>query len=130
MDTHPHVLVPDLIELGLGNVFGLAFIGHKPSVRDTVMFIRPGDDALLVNLVGPPAERGHPVFNCSDREVVFLPAVDQGFNVLSLDGSGLHLPVAHAVQFVGHQRQHAFSIPLRGIAAFPAVPAQLFQCMV
>ena len=34
------------------------------------------------------------------------------------------------MQLVGDECQHAFSVPLRGIAAFPAVPAQLFQSVV
>ena len=34
------------------------------------------------------------------------------------------------MQFVGNQREGTFSIALCGIAAFFAVPAQLFQCEV
>ena len=50
--------------------------------------------------------------------------------MLGLEGSGLYLSIAHRMQLVGHQRQHAFSISLRGIATFPALFAELFQFMV
>ena len=128
--THAHVLIPDLVELFLGDVFGLALIGDETPVRDAIEFIGSGDDILLVDLVGPPSQCGHPVFDRPDRELLSLPVLHQGLDVLGLQGSGLHLAIAHAVQFVGDQRQHAFPVALRGVAALPAVSAELFQLVI
>ena len=42
----------------------------------------------------------------------------------------LHLSVAHDTQLICDQGQDPLSIPLRGIAAFAAVPADLFELVV
>ena len=94
------------------------------------MFIRFGNDVQLIDLFGPPAKRSHAVLNRPDREILLLPVLDQGLDVLGLQGPRPHPAIAHCMQLVGRKGQYPFPVPLRGIAAFPTVPAQLLQIVV
>ena len=83
-EAHPDVLVLDLAELGFGEIFGFGFIRDETPVRNAVMCIRSCNDVLLVDLGGPPAQRGHTIFYGPDREILLLPVLDQGLDVLGL----------------------------------------------
>ena len=82
--THPDVFVLDLAELLLGDVPGLALVGHKAPIRNAVMFIGSCDYVLFVDLYGPPSYCGHAVLDRPDREGPFLPLLYQGLDVLRL----------------------------------------------
>ena len=84
LQAHAHVLVFYFVELLLGDVPGLALVGHKAPIRNAVVFIRFCNDILLVDLYGPPSYCGHAVLDRSDREGPFLPLLYQGLDVLRL----------------------------------------------
>ena len=73
LQAHPHVFVFYLVKLVVCEVLGFILVGHKASVRDAVILVGSCNDILLVDLVGPPSDRGHPIFDRSDREAFYLP---------------------------------------------------------
>ena len=85
LQAHAHVLVLYLTELFFCDVLGFALVGNESPVRNTVMFVRVGNDISLVDLRGPPSDRCHPVLDRTCREVLVLPMMDQGLDVLRLE---------------------------------------------
>ena len=58
------------------------------------------------------------------------PVLDQGLDVFRFQGPSRHAPIAQRMELVGHQGQHALAFDLGGIAAFPALAAELFELVV
>ena len=56
--------------------------------------------------------------------------LEQGLDVFRFQGLSAHPPIAQLMELVGHQGEHVLALGLGGVAAFPALAAQLFQLVV
>jgi hypothetical protein len=104
--------------------------GLARALADAVVAVVARDDVLLANLLGPPAQFGHPVLDGAHRQALSLPSLHQPFHVLGLQACCSHVPVAEFLKLACHQVEHALAIALRRIAAVAVAPAQLFQLVV
>jgi hypothetical protein len=74
----------NLFDLVHGEVLSFRNVGDVNPIRNAVSGIGPGDDVLLANLLGPPAQRRHPVLDGAGRELFSEPALDELLDVLWL----------------------------------------------
>ena len=94
------------------------------------MVVVAGDDVLLADLLGPPAQFRHPVLDRAHGQTFRLPSLHQALDVLGLEACCSHVPVAQFLKLVGHQVEHALAIALGRVAAVAVAPAQLLQFVV
>jgi hypothetical protein len=92
--------------------------------------LSPGDDVLLADLLGQPAQRREPVLERAGRDALGLPALKQRLDVLGLQALGAQVPVAQLVELVGDEREHPLAVGLGGVAAVPIPTAELLQLVV
>jgi len=58
------------------------------------------------------------------------PVLDQGVDLLRLQGSGTHAPETQCVKLVCDRTEHALAVALGGVAAIAVAPALLCQLVV
>ena len=83
------------------------------------------DEPLARLDVGDHRAHGH-----SDLQRVARGALQQGVDMLRLQGSGTHAPEAEGLKLVCDQTEHALAVALGSVAAVAVAPAQLFQLVV
>ena len=76
------------------------------------MFVGSCHHVLLVDLVSPPADHRHAVFNGAGGKALAKPVFDQGLNVFGFQGLGFHFSIAQLIELIGYQAQHPLTFGL------------------
>ena len=81
---HRCVRVGDSAEFGAGQFVRLADVRDVPSVANAAVVVAARDDVLFAELLGPPAQIGHPVLDGAHCQTLGLPPLDQPSTCLGL----------------------------------------------
>src|ERR1700690_1388546 len=108
----------------------LGYIGDIAPLGDAIGRIVAGDDVLLVDLLGQPADGAHPVLERPRADLSRMPARHQVIDMVGAHARRAQMPKPPVVELVGDQRQNALTIVLGGKRAIAIALAQVLEVVV